>query len=133
MPVVWNNSMSTGVPEVDRQHQDLIGQLNRLNEAMSQGKGRDEIAKMLDFLADYVVRHFAAEERHMDVLGCPAAAANRQAHREFLGTFKALRERFDAAGAQPTLVLEIHGTLSKWLVGHITKIDTQLSACAVHA
>lgn len=133
MAVVWNNSLATGVPEVDRQHQELIHQLNRLGEAMSQGKGRDELAKILDFLADYVVRHFAAEERHMDQLNCPAAEANREAHRQFLTTFKTLRARFDAAGAQSTLVLEIHGTLSKWLVEHITKIDKQLSQCTVHA
>ena len=129
MSVSWNESLSTGVPEVDNQHKELFRQLESLSQAMSKGQGRDEIGKILDFLGDYVVRHFAAEEKHMDRLACAAADANKQAHRKFLALFRQLRRRFAEAGASTTLVLEINNTLSDWLVEHISKIDTQLKAC----
>ena len=125
----WNESLRCGVIEVDSQHQELFRQIDGLQQAMSQGKGRQEIGRLLDFLSDYVVRHFAAEERQMDALGCPAAAANKQAHAEFIEVFKHLRQHFEEEGATPTLVLEIKDTLSRWLVDHIRRIDTKLNDC----
>lgn len=68
----------------------------------------------------------------MDDLGCPAAAENKRAHKEFLATFTKLHERFQEQGASPTLVLEISDTVTKWLIDHISKIDTQLNACVAN-
>ena len=51
MPVAWDPSMATGVTHVDQQHQELFRQVAALGEAMKQGRGRDEIARILDFLA----------------------------------------------------------------------------------
>jgi len=121
--------MTTGVPEVDSQHKELFRQLALLTDAMKNGQGRTKIEEILDFLGDYVLQHFAAEEKHMDEMACPAAAANKLAHGEFCATFKKFRQRFDEVGAQSSLVLEICDTLSKWLVEHIGKIDTQLATC----
>lgn len=129
MPITWTDSLKCGVIEVDNQHRELFRQVDGLQQAMSKGQGRQEIGRLLDFLGDYVVRHFAAEEKQMDALGCPAARANKQAHAEFLEVFKSLRHRFDESGATPTLVLEIKDTLSRWLVDHIRNIDTKLNEC----
>ena len=95
MVTTWNESMRCGVLEVDSQHKELFRQVDGLHRAMSQGEGRKEIGRLLEFLGRYVVQHFAAEERKMDELACPAAATNRQAHAEFLKVFKDLRNRFD--------------------------------------
>lgn len=127
----WNESLRCGVIEVDNQHKELFRKIDGLQHAMSQGKGRQEIARLLDFLSDYVVRHFAAEERQMDSLQCPVAEANKLAHAEFLEVFKSLQRRFEEAGATPSLVLEIKDTLSRWLVDHISRIDTKLNECVV--
>ncbi|MCR4412137.1 MAG: hemerythrin family protein [Thermoguttaceae bacterium] len=129
MRLVWNASLATGSAQIDQQHRKLFEQLAALEDAMKQGKGRQEIGAILDFLGDYVVQHFADEERLMDETRCPAAAANKQAHAQFLSTYAGLRSRFDSAGGGPALVLEIHDILSKWLVGHIGGIDVQLRGC----
>jgi len=133
MSITWNESLSTGVAAVDNQHKELIRQLNALHGAMSRGEGREEITKILDFLGDYVVRHFADEEREMARLACPAAAENKRAHAQFIAMFKDLRGRHEATGASTTLLLKINEALSAWLVEHIKKIDTQLTKCLAHA
>lgn len=125
----WTQAMATGVAMVDAQHKELFRQFNLLGEAMSRGQGRQEIGTLLDFLGQYVVKHFADEERYMDEHACPVAAANKQAHTKLLATFNGLKERFDREGAGPTLVLEIQRTLSDWLVQHIDRIDKQLATC----
>ncbi len=129
MPFVWDASFTTGSTEIDRQHRRLFEQVAALDSAMKQGKGRQEIGAILDFLGEYVVKHFADEERLMEETRCPAAAANQQAHAKFLSTYAELRSRFDRAGGAAALVLEIHDVLSKWLVGHIRGIDTRLREC----
>ena len=128
MAAIWDESLATGSASVDHQHQELFRQAAALTNAMKQGKGHDGIGKLLDFLGQYVVRHFAEEERLMEKLKCPAAAMNKQARARFLSTYSALRTQFDEgeAGAGPSLVLQIHDLLSKWLVQHIKGIDVQL-------
>jgi hemerythrin len=132
MAITWDKSLATGSLIVDHQHQELFRQVNALSDAMKQGQGREVIGKLLDFLGQYVVRHFAEEERLMEQLDCPAAAANKQAHAQFLSTYSGLRNQFDETGAGPSLVLQIHNLLSKWLVEHIKGIDVQLRGYCDH-
>ena len=132
MAITWDKSLVTGSLRIDRHHQELFRQVNALSDAMKQGKGRDLIGRLLDFLGQYVIRHFDAEERLMEELNCPAAAANKQAHAQFLSTYSGLRKQFDEAGTWPSLVLQIHDLLSEWLVQHISGIDVQLRECCDH-
>ena len=87
---------------------------------------RDVLGKLLDFLGQYVVRHFAEEEKLMEEWDCPIASANMQAHAQFLSTFSGLKKQFDENGNGSVLVLQIHDLLSKWLIQHISRIDVQL-------
>lgn len=129
MPITWNPTLATGVNTVDDQHKELFRQVGELNAAMAQGRGRDEIAEVLDFLGQYVVRHFAHEERMMEHYACPAAEANRRAHAEFLAKFKTLQDRFCKGENGPAMVIEIYNTATNWLVQHIQGIDTKLRDC----
>ncbi|MHB9035807.1 MAG: hemerythrin domain-containing protein, partial [Armatimonadota bacterium] len=58
MAVQWTPDLAVGVREIDDQHRELFKRVNDLLEAMSKGKGRDEIAKVVAFLGNYVVTHF---------------------------------------------------------------------------
>ena len=62
----------------------------------------------------------------MEELNCPAAATNKVAHARFFTTFSRLQRHFNQAGSGPSLVLQIHDLLIKWLVQHIKEIDSQL-------
>ena len=126
MPFAWDESLATGSATIDQQHRKLFAQVAMLADAMKQGKGRQEIETLLDFLGQYVVRHFAEEEKLMEATGCPAAAANKQAHAQLLVTYGDLKKRFDVAGGGLSLVLEMYDVLSKWLVSHIKGVDIQL-------
>lgn len=128
MAIAWNPAMTTGLPSIDEQHKELFRQVAALNDAMLQGKGREEIRQLLDFLGSYVAKHFAEEERAMEQYACPEASANRAAHAAFLAKFQAIRARFDQAGAGPSLVIETYDTATKWLVDHIRGIDCKLLA-----
>jgi hemerythrin-like metal-binding protein len=125
---VWDESMSTDDVTVDAQHKELFRQINLLMEAMSQGKGRDKINDILNFLDQYVNLHFREEEERMETYHSPVAQVNKQAHTRFIETLGALRGRYEKQGPSSELVLEIKQKMGDWLVNHIYKIDTQLHA-----
>ena len=54
----WTPDLSVHVQEIDDQHQELFRKFNEVGEAVWDGRGKDEIGKLIDFLADYLVLFF---------------------------------------------------------------------------
>ncbi len=127
--ISWDPSMSTGVDSLDNQHKQLIAWLNDLLSAMSLGRGRMEVASLLDKLGGYAAMHFGNEEDCMEKYRCPVALQNAAAHRDFIATFTSFREEFDRDGATAHLVVRVESELMRWLAGHIKRTDTQLAPC----
>lgn len=128
MAIAWNDSMSTGVAEVDEQHKELIKMLNSLSEAMRSGKGKDEIENILVFAGEYAQKHFACEERYFAQYNCPESPQNKAGHEQFIARFTELMQDFRTRGSSFALVMKIYNELSNWLVKHILGVDTKLRA-----
>ncbi len=130
MSIVFNpETMSTGYADIDEQHKELFNRLNQLLDAMKSGRGRQEVEKMVAFLGEYAVRHFAHEERCMDRMVCPMTAKNKAAHAQFLETFTALSERIAREGPSISAVIEVQTKVSDWVLNHIVRVDTHMKAC----
>lgn len=119
-------TMATGHETVDHQHRNLIDMINQLEEAVEQGRGREGVDRLLNFLGDYAAKHFSMEEKLMTATHCPAAEKNREAHKAMFETYKKWRANYDQHGFDPKLVIELKNILSEWLVQHICKIDCTL-------
>ena len=131
MPLVYNpKTMATGVPSVDTQHQELFRRVGQLHEAMRQGRGREEVGKLLEFLGTYIAEHFNDEEQWMDRLKCAAAAENRRAHRELLAKFQEFRSAFQKSELGATALMQLYEVLNDWLVRHVQGIDMRLRTAA---
>ena len=126
MGIVWNELMSTGVPELDAQHQALIETLNKLADAMTSGKGQQEIKAILLFAGKYAQTHFRAEEAYFEKYHCPANAENTQAHQHFIARFAELMDAFHRNGADFKFINSVYKELSDWLVHHILGVDVKL-------
>lgn len=128
----WDESFSTGYPSVDTQHKELFYAVNDLADAIEKEQGEIAIKKLLIFMGYYAEWHFEREEKCMETHQCPFAEANKQAHQQFLETFQSLSQEVKEEGATNELAMRIHEILSKWLINHILKIDTNLKTC-VHS
>ncbi len=126
MAIAWNDSMSTGVTEIDNQHKELINMLNSLSETMRSGKGRDEIEQILLFAGEYAQKHFECEEQYFIEYNCPAGPQNKTSHEYFIARFTELMGDFREQGSSFALVMKIYNELSNWLIQHILGVDTQL-------
>src|SRR4030042_3655784 len=92
----WHAGMTTGIPELDYHHREILNRFNDFYACMSLGESerRAEAGRILDFLQFYAQWHFQREEAYMDKYQCPAAAENRRAHAEFLARFGGLYEEW---------------------------------------
>lgn len=128
MPVQWTDDLSVGVLEIDNQHKELFSRVNGLLDAMGDGQGKQELENVIGFLAEYVVKHFAAEEEYMLRLNYPNYEAHRGQHEAFVDDFAALKQQLETSGASTSLVIEANRRVVSWLTGHIRKTDKQLGA-----
>ena len=128
MPIEWTSNLATDVPAIDDQHKEIFKRVNWLSEACSEGRGREEVMKLLLFLEDYVKEHFAAEERLQVKSGYPGYALHKSQHTRFIADIARLSTAFRTEGATLSLVIMTNKTLTAWLVQHISRTDMELAA-----
>lgn len=125
MSMEWTPSLSTGIVWQDRQHRELFKKVNALLDAIDAGIGQTEVVKLLDFLDEYFVVHFEAEEQAMNLCNYPDTLAHLTAHTNFIDEMSRLKAE---AAEHVTHELVIHTQLkvADWFVNHIANIDKKL-------
>ncbi|MEJ2345264.1 MAG: bacteriohemerythrin [Gammaproteobacteria bacterium] len=124
----WDASYCVGIPEVDDQHEKLVGMVNRLDEAVTAGRDETAIDQILKGLLDYTRYHFGTEERLMEAAGLQDDEhykKHKNQHIDFVNTVveevTALRRNHEPVSA-PLLQY-----LIKWLVEHILGSDREMA------
>jgi hemerythrin len=130
MALQWTDNWSTGVPEVDAQHQAIFAALNEFEAILDSGRHNSpEAEAVLDAIVRDTVSHFKFEEECMNRYRCPAAKANECAHTLFLKTVGEFQARIAREGMNASVLRELHTTAVKWVMMHILHTDVHLRAC----
>ncbi|MDP6039794.1 MAG: bacteriohemerythrin [Candidatus Latescibacteria bacterium] len=125
--LVWNDDLyATGVDIIDEQHKQLFDKINELLVAAAEGKSREDIEEIMDFLGAYVQNHFGCEEEIMEKHNCASCAVNKISHAKFLKEFGEIKARFDREGATPEFMIGLQRKVCDWLKNHIGKVDLKL-------
>ncbi len=119
----WSANLSVNVPKIDAQHQQLFKALTDLQEAMKAGKGKEEVLKTIDFLSNYVDKHFADEEELLKKNNYPDFEKHKQIHEKFKNFIKEQRQKVSAQGADLSIVIQLQQQLGDWLISHIASED----------
>ena len=127
MSMEWNNNLATGIADIDNQHREIFSRVAKLTDACSDGRGKEEVLRLLLFLQDYIKEHFSAEERIQLRHGYPDYAAHKAQHTRFIEDVGRLESAFREDGATLSLVIMTNKTLTSWLVQHISKTDKELA------
>lgn len=127
MTMQWSSELATGVFDIDNQHKEIFSRVDRLSAACSEGRGKDEVLRLLLFLEDYVKEHFAAEERLQLRHAYPHYAAHKSQHVHFIAEVARLSVAFREEGSTLSLVIMTNKTMASWLVQHITKTDMEFA------
>lgn len=125
----WNDSLLSGVGEMDRQHRILVNTLIEVSTKLADRENDPLFDRITQDLLAYAIYHFDTEEKLMQQHAYAAAApdearAHLAAHRRFAERVVALRAdaRAGRSGANAALL----AFLKEWLVNHILTADKRL-------
>ncbi|SNB46820.1 bacteriohemerythrin [Geobacter sp. DSM 9736] len=127
MLVEWREELATGNPTIDSQHKELFRRLEGLSKACQEGKGRQELHGLLQFLREYVVRHFADEERLQLEYGYPDYRHHKAQHDGFVAEIAALDSQLASEGTTLPLMVLTNSVVFNWLGNHIIRMDSKLA------
>jgi hemerythrin len=116
----WDEKFSVGIPELDREHQQLVAMINKLHDAMKSGQGKGTLPQVINDLADYALKHFSHEEQLMEKCGYPDLARHKTAHAEFALQVTGYIDQVNNGTLQAMALMKV---LQEWLVSHIMQVD----------
>jgi hemerythrin len=128
MKLQWTQELSVGVAEIDNQHKELFERINNLDSAMKQGTAKEEVIRLIEFLDNYVIIHFGAEEKYMIDYNYTGYALHKTKHDWFKKEFSDIRIRLDAEGITPDVIMLSNNLLITWFSNHIRNIDMMLGS-----
>ena len=117
----WDDSLSVGIAEIDRQHRQLVDMICKLNDEMRKGKGKEILGKILTGMVNYALMHFETEEKIFLKYGYSEAENHRQIHRAFVDKVSSFKNQF--ARNEKGLTIEVMDFLMDWLQKHIKGED----------
>ncbi|WP_293649655.1 bacteriohemerythrin [Thiolapillus sp.] len=124
--LIWDNTLSVQIQEIDEDHRRLVDLFNLLNHAVEDGEKKDYIDAILEELISCTVWHFRHEERLMLKYAYDGYSEHRKEHEELIESIKALQQERKKEGISVTQ--DDIEFLEHWLTGHILGADMDLGA-----
>lgn len=123
----WDDSLETGMELIDCQHKELIARVNSLMKAIDK-RDKDEVVKsMLNYLNEYVLEHFIAEEKLQSEIGYPEYESHKKLHDGFSEELRLLVHKFMSKGITADITFDLGQLLNIWLVEHISIQDRKIA------
>jgi len=119
MPIVWNDTLNTGISVIDSQHRRIVAYINALEEARS-AKDRTQVGQIIEQLVDYTQSHFGFVESLMEEAKYRFLKPHQKVHELFIRRVNAFTVR---AAKGEDVSTELHSMLSTWLLNHIAHED----------
>jgi hemerythrin-like metal-binding protein len=120
----WRDEYRVGVPDVDHEHEALIGLINELHASLGTDRSGERVEAFLGEIYARISAHFALEEKQMQVSGYPQRAPHKADHERLLDD---LRDIMDEVAAHDVLDDEaLSRRLAAWFGEHFRTHDALL-------
>ena len=120
------DDLLTGNALIDSEHRELFEAVNNLMDVCTQGKGRDQIQKTVQFLGDYVAKHFRDEEGLQTKSNYPGYPAHKQFHDGYRRKLAETTQVLTREGPSVKALGDLNGVVAI-LVSHIRTEDKRLA------
>ncbi len=120
-----SKDLETGVEKIDSEHKELIKRINKLVEVGGSSASHEEVEKTIDYLGDYVVKHFSDEEELQTKSKYPGYPEHKKLHTLFIDDFAKLKAEFEKNGNSMEFTMKLNNTLVTWIVKHIKGEDVE--------
>jgi hemerythrin-like metal-binding protein len=106
---------------MDNDHEPALKMLDRLHEAMIQGRGERVVLAILDELNEFYPGYFAREEALLASTGYPDVEGHRRNHQSLLKELAELRRR--AGIGHLAITYDTMQTMRGWIEDHVNVED----------
>jgi hemerythrin len=120
-----SKDMETGVEKIDTQHKELINRINSLLEIEDKPASEEKTQKTIDYLGEYVVKHFSDEEELQVKSKYPGYAEHKKKHDLFVEEFSQLKSEFAGKSHSMEFAMKLNSSLITWIVKHIKGDDVE--------
>ncbi|MCX7820978.1 MAG: bacteriohemerythrin [Brevinematales bacterium] len=117
----WNENLSVGLNSFDEQHKKLVSIVNKLYDAMKEGKGKEILGQVFSELIEYTKFHFKSEEEIMFKYDFPGYKEHLEEHNKLTKEVLELKDKYDKGNI--FITVEILAFLKDWLSHHILETD----------
>lgn len=126
---MWNENYSVGVKEIDQQHQQMIGIINRLYEMVENKNFNDAVVSdILTELVEYADYHFSTEEKYFREFDYPKTESHVEMHNDYRARAGEMKEDYEA-GKKNEVLLDLGNFLNGWWTWHINNTDKEYTEC----
>jgi hemerythrin-like metal-binding protein len=109
------------VPQLDKQHRELIAEVNEFSAAVDAGASRAELEQRVTQLMEDFQVHFGSEERLMQSSSFPGLTPHADEHGRLIAQMTGLRDGLGSGGVQLCNALVLFVRL--WAEQHIAGQD----------
>lgn len=127
MPILWLETMSSGNPDIDRDHKALVDLVNEMERAIEVGA---PLAPLLTRLREEAAGHFVREEAIQQARRFPLTRAHRSEHEDLLAQLDGLLERYVVERTAPldaAAAVDILHFITVWVSDHIILDDLRMT------
>lgn len=123
--ITWTDDLSVNIEEIDRQHKNLIGIINKMDELIKTGSNaqRSQVRKIFAELVDYTSYHFKAEEELFQAHHYPGWEDHKKQHNDL--AMQLLNLQISFAKGETEVSQEMMKFLNEWLINHILVSDKE--------
>jgi hemerythrin-like metal-binding protein len=122
--IIWDETLSVEVDEIDEDHRRLIDLFNILSHSVAEGDAADYIEAVLEELISCTIWHFRHEERLMLKYKYESFEEHKDEHNDLIDSARELQKKFHKENK--LLTNEDIEFLADWLTEHILVQDMRL-------
>ena len=117
------------IPEMDKDHEQLVSITNKISALVEQPEFRlSDFSTELRDLKRYTIEHFAREEAYMGRIGYPGLTEHKAQHAKIIEALATLAADGNTKGAKIALSLRLFTQV--WLYEHISGDDEKYAKFA---
>ncbi len=115
--IMWNNTFSVNIRNIDMQHQRLVDMINKLHDSMKKRESNNVLSGILNDMVAYTLVHFKSEEDLFEKYNYPAGTTHKMEHDLFIKKVEEFVSEFKSGSK--ILSIEVLNFLTGWLSQHI--------------
>lgn len=124
--IILTQEYKSHIAEIDEQHQELVDQMNSFEGINMDSHTSESIEDELNFLAEYIGKHFKYEEGLMVESGYPDYEWHKNWHKGYVLKFGTLLEEYFENGITEKFAYILSEFVLKWFDSHIKNVDVNL-------